>query len=210
MTAKKIWQPKYQHQDFKLLSSPVAYEGYLKVHQCQVQYRLFEGGWSPPVPRELVKHGLSCAAILYDPDQDEVVLIEQMRMGAIEEKDSPWLLEPVAGMVDENETPEQTIVREAKEESGCEVLDLIYCTEFIVSPGISTERTKIYCAKVKAPKQGVVYGLSEEGEDIKVHVIPAESAIKLIETLPAFSATTIISLQWFALNYNAIRKKWVE
>lgn len=209
MAEETIWQPAYHRKDLKILEAPCAYDGYLKVEQCKVQYQLFSGGWSQTFPRELIRHGLSCAALLYDPEQDRLVMVEQARMGAIDEPISPWLIEPVAGMVDKGETPEQTVYREAKEESGCDVLDLIYATEFLVSPGISTERTKIYCARVKAPALESVHGLSQEGEDIKVHVLPVKSALKLLDTLPTLSATTLISLQWFALNQASIKEKWL-
>ena len=53
--------------------------------------------------RELLVKGAASAVIAYDPEEDAVVLVEQVRIGAYQPESarSPWLLELIAGMVEE-------------------------------------------------------------------------------------------------------------
>lgn len=50
--------------------------------------------------------------------RDEVVLIEQIRIAAYDTSETPWLLEMVAGMIEEGESVEDVARREAIEEAG--------------------------------------------------------------------------------------------
>ena len=75
--------------------------------------------------------------IAYDPEEDAVVLVEQVRIGAYQPESarSPWLLELIAGMVEEGEQPEEVALRESEEEAGVSVQDLTHCLSVWDSPG---------------------------------------------------------------------------
>jgi ADP-ribose pyrophosphatase len=144
----------------------------------------------------------------YDPVEDKVVLLEQFRPGAILEDQSPWLLELVAGMNDEGETPEGVARREAIEEANLELGELEKICEYLVSPGGTTEKVYLYCARVSVQGVGGVHGLAEESEDIKVHTVPFSEAFKLVETGVINNAPAIMAMQWLALHRERLRNQW--
>ena len=84
------------------------------------QHNVFAGGQSNPVEREMFERGHAAAMLPYDPIEDKVVLIEQIRVGALEHN-SPWQLEIVAGVIDTDESSEEVVRREAVEEAGVEI-----------------------------------------------------------------------------------------
>jgi len=51
--------------------------------------------------------------LLFDPQHDKIVLVEQFRIAPAAAGKNPWLMEIVLGMVDSNETPEQAAARAA-------------------------------------------------------------------------------------------------
>ena len=94
------------------------YEGFYKLDRVHLRHELFAGGMSREINREVfVRHDAVCV-LPYDPQRDEVVLIEQFRVGAMGKTDNPWLIELVAGLIDKDEVPEEVAHREAQEEAG--------------------------------------------------------------------------------------------
>jgi methylthioribulose-1-phosphate dehydratase len=116
----------------------------------------------------------------------------------------------VAGIIEAGEDPAEVARREAVEEAGCEVQDLIYMTEFVLSAGGSSETIALYCGRVQAPESGGIYGVRHEGEDIRVHVLPVAEALALLDGKHLLSAMTIIALQWLALHREELRRRWGE
>jgi ADP-ribose pyrophosphatase len=137
-----------------------------------------------------------------------VVLIEQFRIGAVESTKNPWLLEIVAGMIGPSESKLEVARREAQEEAGCQLLDIVPICEYLVSPGGSSETISLYCGRVDASQVNGIHGLAEEHEDIRVHVLPLEKALALLRNDGILSATPIIALQWLALNRDALLARW--
>jgi ADP-ribose pyrophosphatase len=194
------WVPQFLRKEVRVLEETIVYAGYSTMKRFSFQHPLFKGGWSKPIKREVLSRPLSVAVLPYDPDTDQVVLIEQFRTGAFESLEEPWLLEIVAGMVEPGDTALQTAYKEMQEETGCTLLATLPITEFLLSSGISSEKTAIYCGRIKAPVGGSVHGLAEEGEDIKVHVFKTEEAFALLQAGKIRSASALIALQWLALN----------
>ena len=91
--------------DLEILEREVCYQGFYRVERLRLRHRLFAGGMSPPMVREAVEKGDVAAVLLYDPQRDEVVMIEQFRIGARADPRGPWLLETVAGLLEDGETP---------------------------------------------------------------------------------------------------------
>jgi ADP-ribose pyrophosphatase len=146
----------------------------------------------------------AAAVLLYDPDTDLVILIEQFRIGAIKDPNSPWLLEIVAGVVDDEEPYEQCARREASEEAGHSIDILIHIIDYWVSAGTSNEKVSIFCGLVKANPSGTLHGVREEGEDIKIHTLPSKDAFTLVHTGKVANAPAIIALQWLELNRSSL------
>ena len=109
---QKIQQ--YSVKDVQILGKETLYQGFFKMVKYAFKHKLFEGGWSDVVQREVFERGHAVAVLPYDPVLDEFVMIEQFRIGALSTSSSPWLLEIVAGIIDEGETPEDAIAAGSK------------------------------------------------------------------------------------------------
>ncbi len=185
------------------------YRGFFKLTEYKLRHDLFDGGESPVLTRELVFRHHAAAVLPYDPVRDAFVLIEQFRIGATDDPSGPWLIEIIAGLREPDETAEELIHREALEEAGCTVSDLIPIHRYYSSPGSSSEQIQIYCARTDASGLGGVHGIDEEGEDIRVHVVSSDTAFNWLDQGRIDSALPIIALQWFRLNRDRIRGQWL-
>ena len=150
--------------------------------------------------REIFERGSVVALLPYDPKLRKVVLIEQFRAGAIHDEKSPWLIECVAGVIDEGETVEEVAIRESKEEANCEIIHLEKICRYYVSPGGTTEECTLFCGIVDSNGIGGIHGLAEENEDIRVEVVDTEIAYQWLAEGIIKSSATIIALQWLQLN----------
>jgi len=193
---------------FKVLSSKIIYDDYYKLIHQELQYDRFDGTQSNIIERDVIQRRDYIAILLFDPDRDEVILIEQFRPG-ISSKAYPWLIEIVAGTIDnKTDHPDDVALRESKEESGVECQRLEKITELFVTPGVSDEYMYLYIGKVDTTNAGGLYGLKEENEDIRAFVVSVNKALEMlaqgeIKSLPAY-----ISLQWLKSNKDYLRKKW--
>ena len=192
--------------EYKILEKTEQYKGFLKLNRYRLRHRLFAGGWSDEIVRERVEPLRAVSVLLYDPGRDEVVLIEQFRIGALESRDHPWLLEIIGGHIGAGETPEEVARRESLEEAGCEILELLPIGEFLVTPGTSGERIHLFCGRVDAANAGGIHGIDDEGEDIRVEVLRADEAIAEIYDGRINSTTGIMALQWLALHRDRLRE----
>ena len=171
--------------------------------------QLFNGSWSPVYTREVFERGHAAAVLLIDSKREEVVFVEQFRPGAIETETNPWLVELVAGMIEEDETPEAVVYREAIEESGSEILKLRKICEYLVSPGGTTERIWLYVAEINSRKIADYAGLDDENEDIRVHCITMKEAFKWLENGQINNAMTLIAVQWLKIQQLEHRSLWL-
>lgn len=190
------------------VSRSAVYKGFLQIDQLQVKHKLFEGGWSEAFQRELMVKQPAVMVILYDPFSDELVLIEQFRVGALGDQRSPWLLEMVAGIVETGESLEEVACRESLEEAGCEVLELERIMSVWMTPGGCDEQMTLFCGRVDSSRASGVHGLDDEHEDIRVKVVPVDTAIKALQAGLICNAASVIALQWLQLNKDALQKRW--
>lgn len=194
---------------FAVLDKIIGYDGFFRMEKYRLRHELFRGGWSPDITRECLERGHAVAVLLYDPDHDQVVLLEQFRVGALEFPGGPWLLEIVAGIMDDpTETAEEVARRETVEEAGCELLDLIPICHYLVSPGGASESIRLFCGRVDASGISGLSGLAEEHEDIRLHVVPRAEALDLLKAGRINSAAPIIALQWLELNRLKLLERW--
>jgi ADP-ribose pyrophosphatase len=196
-------------REYQIIEHHVAYQGFFRLERYRLRHTLFRGGWSGVMTRELFERGHAAAVLPYDPRRDEVLLLEQFRIGALGARGGPWLVETVAGIIEPGEDAEQVVRREAVEESGCPVSDLVRICEYHVSPGGTSERITLYCGRVDAAGAGGVHGLDEEHEDIRVLAVPFGEAMTMVADGRIDSATPIIALQWLALNRGGLRRNWL-
>lgn len=194
--------------ELEIVDKQARYRGFLTVNSYRLRHELFAGGWSPIIERECLDRGHAVAVLPYDPRRDEVVLVEQIRIGALAMAGGPWLLEIVAGMIGANESKPEVVRREALEEAGCELLDLAPICEYLTSAGGSSETIALYCGRVDAARIGGIHGLAEEHEDIRVHVLSRTKAFDLLREGHIVSAAPIIALQWLELNHDQLAERW--
>ncbi|MCX8584827.1 MULTISPECIES: ADP-ribose diphosphatase [unclassified Gilliamella] len=199
----------YNKKDVFNLTKRILYKGFFSLLEYRFQYRKFDGSISEVVSREILERGHAVVLLAYDDKRDEVVLIEQIRIAAIETEDSPWMLELIAGMMDhENESIEEVAKREALEEAGIVVGQCKPIISYLASPGGLTEKLHVLVGQVDASTAKGVHGLAEENEDIKVHVVSREQAYKWVEEGVINNAASIIALQWLQLNHSTLRNEW--
>jgi len=197
-----------QDPQYEILEIATGYAGFFRLLRYRLRHRLFNGGWSPVLTRELFERGHAAAALPYDPETDQVVLTEQFRIGALQAPGGPWLLEIVAGIIEVGEAPEAVVRREAIEEIGCAIGELVSICDYYVSPGGTSERMHLFCGRVDASQAGGVHGAADEGEDIRVVVMPAADAISHMQAGKIVSAAPIIALQWFMMHRASLREHW--
>ena len=130
--------------DVQIQKETTAYSGFLKLFKYTLIHRLFQGGFSRPLIREATVRLPSVGVVLFDPIKDQVVLVEQFRLGPYLSNDDPWLLEIVAGISEPDETLEDVALREVFEETGYTVNTLLPVSDFYVSPGASNEKLKLF------------------------------------------------------------------
>lgn len=198
----------FTKDDYILSKRDELYKGVFCMARYHLSFRLYNGGWSNTVTREILERPKAAAILPYDPILDRVVLIEQFRPGALNSTESPWLLEVVAGIFEADEEPKKVAIREAKEEADCEILDIYPISEYFVSPGGSNEFVYLYCGRIDASKSGGFFGLLEENEDIRAFVLSADEAFNLLKEDKIKTVPAIISLQWLQLNRERLRKLW--
>jgi ADP-ribose pyrophosphatase len=176
------------------------FEKYFRLDEYSVSHELFAGGFSPVFTREIFERGSVVALLPYDRERARVVLIEQFRAGAIEDTEGPWLIECVAGVIEDGESEHEVAVRECKEEAGCSVEQLQLISRYYVSPGGTSEHCSLYCGFVDSSGVAGIHGLADENEDIRVMVVDAEEAYALVREGKIRSSATVIALQWLELN----------
>ncbi|EJM7149945.1 ADP-ribose diphosphatase [Vibrio parahaemolyticus] len=200
-------QDEFTSQDVEIISKESVFEGFFKMVKYRFKHKLFAGGWSDVVEREMFERGHAAAMLPYDPKTDQVVIIEQIRIGALEHE-HPWQLEIVAGMIDRAESAEEVIRREAEEEAGITVGRVASVTSYYPSSGGCSEKLDVFVGEVDASKAHGIHGLDYEDEDIRVHVLSREQAYQWVKDGIFENGASIIALQWLQLNHQELRSQW--
>ncbi|MBU0655999.1 MAG: NUDIX domain-containing protein [Gammaproteobacteria bacterium] len=186
---------------FDISKRHLAWKGFFSIEQYEFRHELFGGGWSDTVRREIFERGNAVAVLLHDPVADTLLLVEQFRPGAaVRNPDDAWMIEIVAGIVEEGETREDVARRESMEEAGCTVGGLEHIMDFYPSAGGSSEIVSLYYAPVDlSAVQPGIRGLAHEHEDIRVSIVPRQTALEWLQAGRIQASLAIIALQWLAL-----------
>jgi ADP-ribose pyrophosphatase len=176
--------------------------------------RRFDGAMSEPRRWELWRRGRAAAVLPYDPERDMVVLIEQFRLPAFAAGLEPVMVEIAAGMIDGDETPEATILRESQEEMGLHVESLVRVGGFLLTPGGCDEHCTIFAGRVRlgeiGPGGAIGHGgLASEQEDIAVRAVPADEAIEKAVAGAYPNSVATIALLWLGLRRGWLREQWI-
>lgn len=200
-----IKKPEFKRDDVEIIRREELYKRFFRVEKVFLRHRLFEGGWGSEIGRELFVRGEAVAVVLYDPVRDLIGMVEQFRIGALDEPNGPWCYEVVAGMLEEGESPEEVARRELIEEANVTPYAMEYICNYLSSPGGSDEKLHLYCGLCDLSQAGGVFGLPEEGEDIRVHVFTADDVFAELLNGAFNNAAALICLQWLQINRNRLR-----
>ena len=195
--------------DVELLREETLHQGFFQTVRFHLRHRLFAGGWTASLNRDVVLHGKVAAVIPYDPVRDSVVLIEQFRNGIYAAGDpQPWSVSIAAGVIEPGESATEMARRETLEETGCTVGRLEEALTFYSSPGGSSQHVTLFCGEVSAEGVGGYYGVAEEGEDIRAYEVPFSEAVRMVDQDTFDNAISIVGLQWLSRNHKSLRKRW--
>ena len=198
----------FAKNDVEIIARETLYSGFFSMELYRFRHRLFNGEMSGEIRREIFERGHAAVLLPFDPVRDEVVLVEQIRIAAYDVSESPWLLEMVAGMIEEGESVEDVARREALEEAGLIVGRTKPVLSYLASPGGTSERLSIMVGEVDATTADGIHGLEDENEDIRVHVVSREQAYQWVEEGKIDNAASVIALQWLQLHYQTLRNEW--
>ncbi|AMO47128.1 ADP-ribose pyrophosphatase [Kosakonia oryzendophytica] len=198
----------FTKNDVEIIARETLYSGFFSLELYRFRHRLFNGGMSGEVRREIFERGHAAVLLPFDPVRDEVVLIEQIRIAAIDTSETPWLLEMIAGMIEEGETDEDVARREAIEEAGLHVGRVKKVLSYLASPGGTSERSSVMVGEVDATQAAGIHGLVDENEDIRVQVVSREQAYQWVEEGKIDNAASVIALQWLQLHHESLKNEW--
>ena len=189
----------YSASDVTIESREFLFRGFIQVEKVNLTHRLFHRSeYSPIIQRELIHRPEAAGVLLYNNQQQRFALIEQFRVGALNDSESAWQLEIIAGVLDGNESPETCIRRESLEESGCEINELQHLFSFYPSAGACAEFFHLYAAEVDLPSSCGIFGVPDEGEDIQLHLFDYAEITMLFKNNRLKNAPVIMALQWLS------------
>ena len=201
-----IRQATYNSDEVKIQSREYLFRGFIQVEKVSLQHRLFnQTEYTPILQRELIHRPEAAGVLIYNDAQQKFALIEQFRVGAMDDSDSAWQLEIIAGVLDGDESPESCIRRESLEESGCEIDELEHLFSFYPSAGACSELFHLYSAQARLPEQGGVFGMPDEGENIQLHLIDYSEVTHLLSNGRLRNAPVIMALQWLQQHIKTTR-----
>jgi ADP-ribose pyrophosphatase len=171
-----------------------------RIDEIKLRHERYDGSMSAEITRLVLNRGDSVAMLLHDGANQTILMCEQFRAPTLA-KGPGWLMELPAGMIDGDEDPAESARREAVEETGYSPRSLVKIGCVYLSPGGSSERIHIFYAEVSlADKIAAGGGLLEEGEDIRLILMPAAEAIAKAKNGEIEDAKTLLAIQWLMLN----------
>jgi len=180
--------------DYTLKEKHPLYRGFFELDSYRIEHERFDGG-TLHIEREHLERGNAVAILLYDAQCDEVLLIEQFRIGAAVRHDNPWLIEVVAGMIDNGESAEIAAQREAIEEAGYTPSSMTFLGKYYSTPGGSSEHITLYLGLIdKQHPIGKGGGLACEHEDIRPFWVSRKQAMQWVYNGRINSGAPMLSL----------------
>ena len=187
---------------YSIIKEDIVYKEFFTVKKATISHDTFNSDEQIEVVRECLDRGSAIAVVLVEKDTDSVLLVNQFRYPTIMHKSfDGWLLEIVAGCMEQDEDPMECAKREIAEEIGYQVNNMEFIGEYFASPGGSSEKVNAFYAEVNSTdkifKGG---GLDSEQEDIQLIKMPISEIKSKLQNNDFKDAKTIIALQWMLLN----------
>jgi len=186
---------------YKIINKKNLDAGFFSLNKYEFIHEKHNGEWTSTVEREVFSGAHVSSLLPYDSIKKEIILIQQFRAGALSRYDENYLLEIVAGIIDEGENPEQTAIRECFEETGCEVKKIHPIQSYFPAPGSSESYYHLYLGEIQAFEGERIKGLEKESEDILVKSFKIDEVRQMLKEKKIMNGLTLVALQWFFLEY---------
>lgn len=193
-------------RDVEVLALKRPHLNFFGIEEVDLRHRKHDGTMSAPINRGVLMVGAAAVVLPYDPVRDSVHLIEQFRAppllaGAA----NPWTWEPVAGLIDAGEFPEEAAHREAFEEAGLTLSRLEPAGRVFSSTGSSGEFLHLFIGlcDLSAPAQSG--GLASEGEDIRSTILPFDDLMAGIDAMEYVDMPLVTCGLWLARHRARLR-----
>ena len=182
--------------EIKEIQEEYNYKNFFKILRARLQHEKFDGTMSTDVERLVFERGNSVGVLLYDKEQDAVLLTKQFRYPTYLHDGPGWLIEIVSGVQDTGHDVVSVANAELVEEIGYRVDTLRFLCKFYLSPGGSSEQMNLYLGYLHHAKRvSEGGGLASEHEDIQLIKVPFLRALDMIQEGEICDAKTIIALQ---------------
>jgi GDP-mannose pyrophosphatase NudK len=151
--------------------------------------------------REVYDRGNGATILLYNKEQQTIVLTRQFRLPTyVNGNTTGLLIESCAGLLD-RDNPEECIKRETEEETGYKLSAVKKVFEAYMSPGSVTEILYFFVAEYTPEmKVGEGGGLDHENEDIEVLELPFTRALEMMNNGEIKDGKTMLLLQYAQIN----------
>ena len=187
----------------KILESETLFESWFKLLRLKLQYQRFDGEWSEPHDHVAMFGSAGTSMLLYDPELDNVVMIEEFRAGRAF-MDEPFILGLPGGGLEPEEDPQEGVIREAVEEAGIKPYAIRHLITYHPVAAFSDNLNHTYLGLVRSENAKGVYGLDNENENIRVRVLPFDDAVAMISEGKIINGSAMTALLYFALHKESI------
>lgn len=188
----------------KIIRKEQLHQGYLSVAKYDLQVPSLNEKKAARIVREqeIVNTSDSVLVLVYVPKSDSFVLCREFRPGVFlnHAKDDPFILQGVAGTIENHERPEETAHKEVYEETGLEIKTLQPIAAVYKSPGILTEKAYLYYAEITGSPKSGFYGVGNE--EIKTVIINRKEVFSLMDEFKILDSATLLALTWFRVQKN--------
>ncbi len=191
----------------KVKSLKRVFDGFFKVDQYEIEADRHDGG-KHTLTRLNFERGNAVGILAYDPKRDEVLLVNEMRVGILAAGEYPYTDTVPAGMIDKGETALDAAKREMVEETGQELqnAETIHKGSF-VSPGGTSEKIALVFGTLAMSEAGGVHGKEDEGESIKTVIKSADDFIADVKSGELTDMKTVLAGYWLEANRERLQKE---
>jgi len=196
--SSKLTQSRRSNSDIEILDRRELGRGWGTLERYHLRHRRYDGSWSEVIDRDLYTIGEVSAVLIFDPVKNTVLLTEQFRTCGLRYGKATWLIEIVAGLIEEGTSPIETAKREAFEETRCDVENLDLITTVYSSPGGYGEKIHLFIATANLTEAGGHFGLAHEHEDIRATVVSFDDALAACDDGRIIDSKTLITLNWLS------------